>query len=496
MSQTACESRTKKVFLLSFGQLIASVSGFIIAVILSRLFSGRDYGTYRQVLLCFSMLLPVLSLGVPTALYYYLPNEERRPRGLIAENFILLGILGSIFILFIFLGGARFLSDKMNNPDLVGLLYLMAPYMVVKLIRSSVSPIFMSADKARFLAVFNAVSRLLECLFVIAAIVVFGSLVSVLAGTLIASVLVLATAFFFVLRTYELGPVLPSFAGIKRQLFYGAPLGLAAIFGSMIGYMDQLIVSMRVKPEDYAVYVNGAIKIPLMGIVVMSVTAVLLPDLSRMYKDGDRAGMLKIWQNAMVKSSYIIVPVTVFLMVLANDAILVAFSDKYKGSVGILRVFLVLLPFQMVSYGPIFHASNKNNYIVIINAVTLIFNIPLLFFSIHYFGIIGAAVATLFSRVCIYIFLHIFFISKIVGIPALEVMPISKLFDVMIPAIVLALPLMLRYIFGVSCFIALPVCALYYFPVCYLWLTRKCNAPRIVIVEMAFCFLNPHRRMS
>lgn len=477
------KSRTAKVLFLSFGQCLASAFGFIITVALSRKLSQHDYGTYKQVLLCFTMMMPFLSLGVPMALYYFLPNEKERPRGLIFDNFILLTILGSIYVVFVLCGGARFLSHRMKNPDLLPLLYVMAPYAVIQLMRSAVPAVLMSANKAKVLAVFNAVSRLLECLFIIIAILIYGSLYSAILATLLASILVLLVALALVSCAYNVGPMIPSLTGMKHQLFYGVPVAMAGIFAAVIGYVDQLVVSMKVPPDEYAVYVNGAFKIPLMSILVMSVTAVLLPDLSRMYKNSDKSGMLRIWQSAMVKSSYVMLPATVFLMILANDAIIVAFSDTYKDSIGIFRIFLVLLPFQMVSYGPMFVASNKNKYVVLINVVTLLIHVPLLLFTVSNFGIMGAAVTTVFSQVCIRVFLHIAFIGRILGCPTLGVVPVWKLTRVLLPSIVIALPLGLRFFFEVSPFLALPVGLAYFFPLCYLWLTRRVDASRIPLVE-------------
>ncbi|MCP4713520.1 MAG: oligosaccharide flippase family protein [Deltaproteobacteria bacterium] len=483
MAELESQSKTAKVILLSLGQCFASASGFVITAVLSRYFSKHDYASYRQVLLCFSMALPFLSLGIPVALYYFLPTEKERPRGVISENLILQILLGSLFVVFLYAGGAPLLAQRMDNYDIVILLYVFAPYAIVQMLRSSLPGCFMSADKPKLLASFNAVSRFAECVFIVLAVIIFKTILSVLVVTVIAGLLALTVGVVAVFRLYRSGPVMPSVAGIKDQLTYGAPLGLAAVFGSIMGYLDQLIVSLKCTPEAFAIYVNGAVRIPLLSVVVMSVTAVLLPELNVMYKKADKAGMLQLWQNAMVKSSFVVIPVTAFLMILADDAIALVFSQKYLASVPVFRVFLLLLPFQMISYGPIFHASNNNKYIVVINLVTLAVHIPLLFFCIGYLGIIGAAAITVFSQVCIRILLHILFIGRIVERPLWSIIPFAKLNSVFVPALLFALPLMVRYLLDMAPAVSIGLCALYYYPVCYLWLTRKAQAPTISHVE-------------
>lgn len=477
------QSRTYKALVLASGRILASIAGLIIMAVLSRVFSKHEYGTYKQVLLCFAIVIPFLKLGIPTALYYYLPTETKRPRGIITDNFTLLAFLGLIYLVFVFLGGARFLAVRMNNPDIEGLLYLIAPYGIIQLLRASLPACFMSANRAKLLAIFNGASRSCECIFIIITIFIFRSLTLALAATMIGAGIVLFLGIIAVFCVYHSGPFLPSLEGMKRQLRYGAPLAIAAIFASIMGYLDQLIVSLKCSTDSYAVYVNGSIKLPLLSVIVASVTAVLLPELTVLSKNGDKPEMLRIWQNAMVKSSYVFLPVAVFMMFLANDAILLLFTEKYAASTPVFRIFLLMLPFQMIAYGPIFHASNKNKYIIVINIVTLAVHIPLLFFSITYFGILGAAIATAFSQVCVRIFLHIVFIGRIVECPVSGVFPTVRIWRILAPLILLALPITLRYTLKIPPFTSLSICAIYYFPVCYLWLTRKSHAPRISLIE-------------
>jgi O-antigen/teichoic acid export membrane protein len=202
-----------------------------------------------------------------------------------------------------------------------------------------------------------------------------------------------------------------------------------------------------------------------------------------LHKNSDHRRMLEIWQNALVKSSCLIIPVTIFAMVLAHDVVVFLFSDRYAASVPIFRIFCLVLPFKMVSYEAMFHASNKNGYFAFVSIVTLVVFVLLLVAAVDHWGILGAVVATVFVEICVRFALYLVFIGKTVGAPARTVVPIRRLWRSLWPALALACPLLLRPLLDLPPALSLVLCGLYYFSACYLWLTRKAEAPRLAAVE-------------
>jgi O-antigen/teichoic acid export membrane protein len=87
-------SRTSKVLILSSGEALTALVGIVSAAVLTRVFSKDDYASYRQTLLAFTFAVPFVTLGLPRALYYFLPGEEKRTRGILVEN--LLWLFGKI----------------------------------------------------------------------------------------------------------------------------------------------------------------------------------------------------------------------------------------------------------------------------------------------------------------------------------------------------------------------------------------------------------------
>ena len=140
-------SRSFKALLLASGSLLAKVSGLASAVILARYLSKEDYSTYRQALLAYGTAAPLLALGLPKALYYFLPGEKKRPGGIFLENLLLLVLMGAIFMIGLWLGGAELLAGRFNNPDLAATLLIFAPFALFMLPQGAFSACMMGRDR-------------------------------------------------------------------------------------------------------------------------------------------------------------------------------------------------------------------------------------------------------------------------------------------------------------------------------------------------------------
>ena len=104
------QSRTVKAGILASGTFLTTCVRLISAIILARVLSMYDYATYRQTLLAYAFVSPLLMLGLPDALYYFLPGENKRPRSLLMENLLLLSFMAGLFSLFLLFGGNRLLA--------------------------------------------------------------------------------------------------------------------------------------------------------------------------------------------------------------------------------------------------------------------------------------------------------------------------------------------------------------------------------------------------
>ena len=68
--------------------------------------------------------------------------------------------------------------------------------------------------------------------------------------------------------------------------------------------IDRLMVSLLLNPEDYAVFANGAMEVPLIAAITVAAGAVMLPEIVRAFGKGDASEALSLWQLMVRRGLY------------------------------------------------------------------------------------------------------------------------------------------------------------------------------------------------
>jgi O-antigen/teichoic acid export membrane protein len=191
--------------------------------------------------------------------------------------------------------------------------------------------------------------------------------------------------------------------------------------------LDKVIVAAMCTPEQFAIYANGAMEIPLVGVITGSITAVMLPDIRRLRMEGRNAEALDLWKRGSAKSAMIILPAMCFLFCMAPDVMTVLFSSKYAASALPFRLYLLILPIRVVTYGTMFMAAGKNKIILYRTMIDLLLNLGLSIVFVHVFGYIGAAVAGVVMIYLWHVPFNIFMIGRQYGTNVAHVMPYQRL---------------------------------------------------------------------
>lgn len=390
-------SRTAKVLILSSGEALIALVALISMAVLTRVFDKLAYGTYRQTLLAYYFAVPFVTLGLDRALYYFLPGEEKRPRALLVENLLLLTAAGGVLSLFLLLGGDQLLARRFNNPGLAPLLRLMIPYPLLMLPASALSACLMARNRTEQVAGFNVASRLVMLCMILLPVLLWPTPRAAILGTVAGSVLTTAVALWFMFQACPSGPWRPTWGGMRAQLDFGIPLGLGTLVGAMSQNLDQMMVSLRCRPDVFAVYSVGAFEIPLIGIITGSITSVVMVDYTRLHREGRSEEMLALMHQAMRKSAMLLLPMMVLLLCVAPDLMCFAFGERYAGSAVPFRVFLLLLPVRTFTFWAVLQSTGQNRSILISSILTLACNVALGWWAIGWLGPVGASWASVIS---------------------------------------------------------------------------------------------------
>jgi O-antigen/teichoic acid export membrane protein len=420
-------SRTWKAAVLSSGQFFVTLNGIVLAAILARLFSKQDYAAYQQTLVTYNIVAPLLALGLANALYYFIPRDKSRARSILTGNLLLLFLAGSVFAVVIWCGANRLLAQRFSNAAVRDLLLIYSPYAMLALPVGAVNACLLSCGKTNTSAVFNMLSRFLTLVCVVGLVLIWRGPRAAITGIVIAEFFVFLAALLLMYRIAPGDRWQPDPANIWEQIRFSIPLGLASMIGIMSRSVDKVVVSSMCSPEQFAVYVNGAIDIPLIGILTGSINIVLLPEIVELYSKGSAPAALVLWRRAAVKCSLVLLPTMCFLFAMAPEVMRVLFSAEYSESAIPFRLYLVMVPIRVVAWEPMLMAAGKSSWILSRTVVSLLINIALSVFLVRYMGYIGAIVGSICELYLWHTPFYCAAISKLYHCPLRSVLPLRKI---------------------------------------------------------------------
>jgi O-antigen/teichoic acid export membrane protein len=233
---------------------------------------------------------------------------------------------------------------------------------------------------------------------------------------------------------------------MNTQIEFAIPLGVVAIVQSINTYIDNLFISNSYTPEQYAAYANGATDIPFVGIITVSVAAVILPKMSKEYNlDGNFNNVLQIWSESSKKTAIIMYPIFWIAILFSIGYIQFVFSDKYVvTSTPIFMIYLMKFPLYCTVYGNILIVLKMQKYVMYNSIIGVILGFILNFLFLKVFGIIGPAIANVLVQYIV-VALQLLQIRKSSKVKLRCLMPYKELTNIFVIPAIVAIPF---YIFS------------------------------------------------
>lgn len=465
---------SSKAGLLTFGSGIAQCFLILTTVILARILTKEDLGTYKQVFLVSSLIVPVFAAGVPAGIFYFLPRlkNDKDKKIFISRSISLLVLLG-LALGAVVSTSAFWVPKIMHNARLAPLLAIFGLYAFGHLAVSFFEPMLVIYNKLKALFVYPIAYGILSFITVVGLAILFeGNLKIIVTGV---SLLSLG---FFILVLIVTKKFLPlkkifsfNFESYKSQLAYGVPLGLTSIVGLIAWEFDKLIVSVNFPPELYAVYVLGAIEIPFIRMIRSSVNKVILPEMSKVYAEGNLKELVRLWHSSIRKISLIILPIFVITMIFSHEIITLLYSEKFAFSVPYFRIYLLLLIVRVASYGIILQAIGKTRENLKGSIFFFIANGILNIVLVTTLGLIGPAIATVLATF-LTVFYYIVVIKKYIRFSLSDVLPWLAVTKNLLLAFVAGVAVLPGFFLGLSD-LANVLLSLVFYGITYLFLIAR-----------------------
>lgn len=416
---------------------VAFVIATLTPMILVRVLSTDDYGTYRQALFVGSVVLELVQLRLIKSLYYFYPREQSRQSNLFSQTLTLMLILGAVGsgVLYLLTHKGTLLPSGLT-PHLILPVVLYVFFENIGFLLEHVLILEKRTPLVFAVVTGSAVARIGA---VLGAYLMWRSLSAMLwsiAGLAILRALALLGHLAWHYR------VRFGFGDrdlLRRQFQFVMPLVLSALVGLISTKIDKAMISGMMPASQFAIYTIGQFgMLHALTILFTSIGDICLQRFSEFAARGETHRMQLLWHKMVGTNTLITLPILCFAYVFAEEMITLLFTAQYLDSLPVWRINLLFLPMQMTGYGYIPTAAGRTRQIFWTYVVRCIVVIPLTYGLIRTFGLAGGALSFV-GGYWISGLLQLVIAKNVLGCTWAQFMPWQRMFGVGLTSLVVAL---------------------------------------------------------
>lgn len=416
----------KEAVLLTISKMMTLVITMVTSMLLSRFRTFEEYGTYSQMTLVVSLFTSIFMLGLPNSINYFLAKaDSRQEQQQFLGVYYTLSTALSVLMGIALVAAAPLIASYFGNPAIRTFLYFLLLYPWANVTGSAIENVLIVYHKTRFLTVY----RIINSLCLLGAVLVIQWLGLGFREYMVANVAVYG---LFALAVYGIsyrvsgGFRLGLNKNLVRSIFvFSLPLGLSAVVGTLNIEIDKLLIGYLMDTEKLAIYTNASKELPV-SFVATSVTAVLLPQLTRMLKKDQDREAVGLWGNATELSYLVICLITAGVFAYAEDAMTLLYSEKYLPGLPVFRIYTLVLLLRCTYFGIILNAKGKTKEILYAGVASLALNAVLNPVMYLLLGMVGPALATFLSLLVVLLW-QLYRTAKCTGVSFSQVFPWGRL---------------------------------------------------------------------
>jgi len=368
---------------LMLGRGGATVLGFALPLILTRLLPQADFGTYKQVWLVVTTACFMLQLGISQSLYYFVPRRDGRKLAWLTQSSVSLVMLGAVCAAGLY--AARFLVAKQfGNPELAGYGVSMA---LIALFTIAAAPLEIT------LTAEGRVKTAAWVIFLSDAVRVGASVVPLVLGLGLKGFFwayVLHGAVRFGLQCwffFQRGRPEIDWKLWREQLAYALPFGAAVLVDIPQRTFHQWAVGWSVDPAAFAIYAQGCFQAPIVNLLYSPISDVLQV---RLAEPGGSEHRVHLFHDANLRLAAVFFPFTAGMVAAASLFVPALFTHLYDPSVPIFRVAILMTPFSALPLDGVLRALNQTRYMFRLFVWRLVVTVATVLIGLKLLGTIGA----------------------------------------------------------------------------------------------------------
>lgn len=379
------------------GRVFAFAVMFFVPVVNVRALSVEEYGYYRQFWLLFETLTPILMLGFPRSLLYYIPrskNDQEKSIYVTQTVVFLFAMAIAAMIFYTVIG--QVLGAGMGAM-VRAFYWRLSFFTMCMMVARYMDELFVAERRVEQQAVYHVATLVAQSIVVIGVSWYTRDVSAIIWGLAIFAGVKLLFALVYTRVVYRPSIRSVSFSTMREQLSFALPLGMMAIALLLLTQTDKFIINRYLGREAFAVYSLGAFQLPFVNIIASSVSSVAFPLMAKYQMEKRYGDFIDLWRRSWLKTAVLFFPLFVFFMVTANQFIVIMFTDTYADATPVFRIYLILFLKATTDYAGVLTAFKKQDYLFKIMAVAVVANLALSLVLFHLWGRLGVPSATVIS---------------------------------------------------------------------------------------------------
>lgn len=389
------ETKQKEISLTSQSVwiLFAKIVGFGLTILLPvltvRYLTQDKVGVYRQVFLVVTGAISVLPLGFSMSAYYFLSREPEKRSSTIFNILLFNFTMGGLAFLTLFFF-PQILGNLFQNQEITRLAPFVGIIIWFGIFSNFLETVALANQETRLATFFIILVQFTKTLLMVGAVMLFSTVEAFICAAILQAFLQTYVLLIYLNRRFPRYWKCFDLKFFRKQIIYALPFGIAGLLYMVQTDIHNYFVGYRFSATEFAIYSVGCFQLPLVRILYESISAVMIPQMSRLQAQGKKREMLLTTVNAMQKLALAYFPLFFFLMIVAEVFITTLFTKDYAESVPIFRINLLLLPFFCLIIDPIARAFPEiGRFLLKMRIVMFCALITALWFGIRYFYLRG-----------------------------------------------------------------------------------------------------------
>jgi len=399
----------------SFQLLVGVAASTIImavgTIVLARLMSPAEYGLYAIAIVPSMMINMFRDWGVNSAMTKYIANfrvanKDREIPDVIVAGLIFEVATGlALSFLSVFL--ANFVASVVfHRPESAFFISIVSVTIISGSLLTASQSCFIGFERMglnSFTVICQSIVKtLVGPLLVLFGYGVLGAVLGYTVSFLATGIISLGVLYVALFRPLKKSKVKMSelTKTLKEMLKYGVPLSISSILIGVLGNFYSFMMAYLVSDTmigNYHATVNFA---ALLGFFTMPISTVLFPAFAKLNPQNERQLLKTVFTSSIKYASMLLVPATMAVMALSGPMISTLFGEKYVCAPFFLTIYVISNLFVVLgnlSLNSFLTGLGETKIPMKQGILTLSIGIPLGFFLIPMFGILGLILATLLA---------------------------------------------------------------------------------------------------